>query len=86
MRWIIRSVVALVVLVLVAIVAVFLIPAEKVAALAAAQFKTLSGRDLVSDGAVKPSFWPVLGVQTGPIHISNADWATDCLLYTSRCV
>ena len=77
MRWIIRSVVALVVLVLLAIVAVFMIPAEKVAALAAAQFKTLSGRDLVIDGAVKPSFWPVLGVKTGPIHMSNADWATE---------
>lgn len=77
MRWIIRSVVALVLLLVVAAVMIFLIPAEKIAALAAGNFKTLTGRDLVIEGAVHPSFWPVLGVRTGAVRVANADWATE---------
>ncbi|GLS86765.1 cell envelope biogenesis protein AsmA [Cypionkella aquatica] len=77
MRWVIRSVIALVLLVIVLAGTVFLIPAEKVAGIAVARFNALTGRELVISGAVRPSFWPQLGVKTGPISISNAAWSKE---------
>ncbi|MEO5615159.1 MAG: AsmA family protein [Cypionkella sp.] len=77
MRWIIRSVIALVLLVIVLAGAVFLIPAEKVAGIAVAKFNALTGRELVISGAVRPTIWPQLGVTTGPISISNAEWSKE---------
>src|SRR3989338_1477623 len=75
MRWLVRSLFALLVLVLLGVGVLFLIPAERVAALAIAKFNALTGRELVLSGAVRPSFWPQLGVTTGPISVSNADWS-----------
>ncbi len=77
MRWIIRSVIALVLLVIVLAGAVFLIPAEKVAGIAVAKFNALTGRELVISGSVRPTIWPQLGVTTGPISISNAEWSKE---------
>ena len=77
MRWIIRIAMALLVFVGILIGAVFLIPAEKVAALAAREFTKISGRELAISGSVSPSFYPVLGVKTGPISVANADWSTE---------
>ncbi len=77
MRWIIRSVAALVLLAVLLVGAVFLIPAEKVAGIAVAKFNALTGRELVISGSVRPSIWPQLGVTTGPISISNADWSKE---------
>lgn len=75
MRWLVRSLFALLVLVLLGVGGLFLIPAERVATLAIAKFNALTGRELVLSGAVRPSFWPQLGVTTGPISVSNADWS-----------
>ena len=75
MRWIVRSVMALVLLVFLAAGSVFLIPAEKIAGLAVSKFNALTGRELVLSGSVRPSIWPQLGVKTGPVSLSNADWS-----------
>ncbi|WP_435259749.1 AsmA family protein [Thioclava sp. FR2] len=75
MRWLIRSILALCLLVFLAVGAVFLIPAEKVARVATDKFQTITGRTLTIDGAVRPTFWPSLGVKTGAVSISNADWS-----------
>jgi AsmA protein len=79
MRWIVRSVfavvLALVTLAMLAAGALFLIPSERIAGLVVGQFKTLTGRDLVIEGAVRPTVWPVLGVKTGKVSISNAEWS-----------
>ena len=79
MRWIVRSliglVLALVVLGGLAVGALVLIPSERIAGLVVGQFKTLTGRDLVIEGAVRPTVWPVLGVKTGRVSISNAEWS-----------
>ncbi len=77
MRWIIRVAMALLVFVLILVGAVFLIPADRVAALAAREFSKLTGRELVIEGSVRPSFWPVLGVKTGPISVANAEWSDE---------
>lgn len=77
MRWIIRVALALVVFAAILIGAVFLIPAEKVAGLAAREFSKITGRELVISGSVRPSFYPVLGVKTGPVSVANAEWSTE---------
>ena len=77
MRWIVRSVMAVGVLILLGIGAVFLIPAEKIAGLAVSKFNALTGRELTIEGSVRPSFWPQLGVTTGPVSISNAPWSDE---------
>ncbi len=75
MRWVLRIVVVLAVLVAVIAGGVALIPDERIAALATAQFQRLTGRELRIEGGVSPRFWPVLGVATGPVSIANADWS-----------
>ncbi|WP_430463462.1 AsmA family protein [Tabrizicola sp.] len=75
MRWIVRSLFALMTVALLAVGAVLLIPAERVAGLVVGQFKTLTGRDMVIEGSVRPTVWPVLGVTTGKVSISNAEWS-----------
>ncbi|HEY5718745.1 MAG TPA: AsmA family protein, partial [Gammaproteobacteria bacterium] len=57
------------------VAAVFLIPRERIVALAADQVRAATGRELVLSGDLSPSFWPVLGVRTGALRLSNADWA-----------
>ncbi|MFN4156381.1 MAG: AsmA family protein [Paracoccaceae bacterium] len=77
MRWLIRSVLAVSLFVFLAVGAVFMIPSERIAALAADRFAAITGRRLVIEGAVRPSFFPTLGVQTGPISVSNAEWGSE---------
>ena len=75
MRWLFRALGAVIVLVLIGVGLLFLIPAERIAAAAAGQFEQMTGRKLVIEGDISPRFWPVLGVTTGPVTISNADWS-----------
>ncbi len=75
MRWLIRLVLGALVLAFLAGAAVILIPSDKIAGLAASRFAEITGRRLQIDGAVRPSIWPVLGVRTGAVTISNADWS-----------
>ncbi len=75
MRWIVRGLSALVGLVALALVALWLVPAETVARLAAAEFQRMTGRALAIEGPVKATIWPALGVRTGPVSIANAGWS-----------
>ncbi|MFQ5566129.1 MAG: AsmA family protein [Paracoccaceae bacterium] len=75
MRRALKYLVAFLGLVVVAIIAaVLLIPRERIVALAADQVREATGRELTLAGELSPSFWPVLGVRTGPVTLSNADW------------
>ncbi len=75
MRVILRLAGAVLVLAVLAVIAVLMIPAERVADAAARQFTALTGRQLQIEGSVRPSFWPDLGVRTGPVTIANAGWS-----------
>ncbi|PLL11523.1 AsmA family protein [Tabrizicola sp. TH137] len=77
MRWIFRVLGVLAVLVVLGAGALLLIPSDRVAALAVQQFEKVTGRELSIEGGVTPTLWPVLGVETGRISISNADWSED---------
>ncbi|WP_372603041.1 AsmA family protein [Actibacterium sp.] len=77
MRWLIRVIIALLVLVALLFGGLFLLPADKVAALASEQIRKSTGRELSLSGRLKPSIWPQIGMATGPVTLSNADWASD---------
>lgn len=75
MRWLFRLLIAVAVVALVVAGLVALIPAQRIAQLAAAQFERATGRALVIEGEVRPRFWPVLGIETGPVRVANAEWS-----------
>ncbi|MEX2520696.1 MAG: AsmA family protein [Paracoccaceae bacterium] len=58
-----------------AVVAVVaLLPAERIARLVGDQVEAATGRTLALTGSLKPSFWPVIGVETGAVALANAEW------------
>ena len=77
MRGLVRIGLALVLLVALAGLALILVPAERVAALAAGEFERMTGRALVIGGKVRPTIWPVLGVAAQDVRLANADWSEE---------
>lgn len=84
MRWIIRGVGSLLLLALLAVAALFLVPTEKVANLAAGEFRKITGRELHFDGSVRPTIWPHLGARTGRVTLANADWSGEGPMLTAE--
>lgn len=76
MRWIIRIAATLLLLVVVAIVALFLLPADRIASIAEDRFEAATGRSMTISGDVSPSLIPTLGVTAEGITIANADWSS----------
>ena len=83
MRWMFRILGVLALLVVLGAVALLLVPSDRVAALAVGQFEKVTGRKLTIEGGVTPTLWPVLGVETGRISISNADWSDEGPMLTA---
>lgn len=77
MRWIVRIVGALLVAGLLLVGGLLLLPGEKIAQVAVGQIQAATGRDVSVEGGVELSFYPVLGVRTGPVTIANADWSDE---------
>lgn len=75
MRFILRLFVVIVALVVIAIGALMFLPKERIAAIVSDQVRAQTGRELVIAEGVSLAFWPVLGVETGPVRLANADWA-----------
>lgn len=75
MRWIIRLVGSLAVLLVLALVGVLLLPGERIARVALDQVEAQTGRAVTLEGEVTLSYFPVLGARTGAIEIANATWS-----------
>ena len=75
MRWVFRLIGLVVVLVVLAVGAVFLVPTDRIAGLAADQFKTATGRTLTIEGDVRPMLYPEIGISLGGVAIENAPWS-----------
>ncbi|MEP2639627.1 AsmA family protein [Roseobacter sp.] len=75
MKWVLRLVGLMVVLVGVIIGLVLFLPAERVAKIAAEQLRAATGRDVSITGDVALSFWPVIGVRAEGLEVGNADWS-----------
>ncbi|WP_170758473.1 AsmA family protein [Ruegeria lacuscaerulensis] len=75
MKWLLRILFLFVVAFGLVIGALLLMPGDKLAAILAEQVKGETGRELKLSGDVNLSFWPVLGMETGPVTFGNAAWA-----------
>lgn len=75
MRLILRLIGVLVSLVLLGVAALFVIPTERLANIAARQFEAATGRSVVFSGDVRPMIYPSIGLRTGPVTLSNAQWS-----------
>lgn len=75
MKWLARILFFLVAVVGLVVAALLLMPGDKLGAILAEQVKAQTGRDLTLSGDVRLSFWPVLGLETGPVTFGNASWA-----------
>ncbi len=84
MKWITRLIGFVVVLVLVAGVSLFFLPADRIARLAADQIRIATGRDVTITGDVSMTIWPVLGVSVGGLEVGNADWSEQGPMLTAE--
>lgn len=75
MKWIFRLLGLVVLIVVVGVVSIFFLPADRVARIAAEQLRGVTGRDVAITGNVSLTFWPVLGVRADGLEVGNADWA-----------
>ncbi|WP_170340656.1 AsmA family protein [Ruegeria arenilitoris] len=76
MKWLIRILFILVAVAVLVIGALLLMPGDKLGKILAEQVKAQTGRELTLSGDVRLSFWPVLGMETGPVTFGNAPWAS----------
>lgn len=60
---------------IVAFGALFFLPGERIARIAAERISTMTGREVTMTGETSISFYPVLGISTGKTTIATADWA-----------
>ncbi len=84
MRWIFRVFGVVILLVVFAIGAIFFLPKDRIAAIASDQLRAQTGRELTVSDEIALSIWPVLGVTTGPVTLSNADWAGDAPMVSAE--
>lgn len=84
MRLILKLILAVMVLAVFAVGAIFLLPGERLAAIATDQISKATGRKVVLSGDVRPSLYPQLGVTTGPVRVAGADWAGTTDLITAE--
>ena len=75
MKWVMRIGVILVAVVGILIAGILLLPGDRIAAIATDQIRAQTGRELTVGGDVRLTLWPVLGVETGPMTLSNPEWA-----------
>jgi AsmA protein len=75
MKWVVRLLGIVVVLVVVLVGTVFLLPAERLARIATDQLSATTGRAVTIHGDVRLSIWPVLGVSVNDLEVGNAEWS-----------
>ncbi len=76
MKWLIRILLILIAVVGLTLGALLLMPGDKLGSILADQVRKQTGRELSLSGDVHISFWPVLGMETGPVTFGNAPWAS----------
>lgn len=75
MKFILKFVGFILVAALIAVGALFFLPGERIARIAADQISSLTGREVLITGDTTVSFYPVLGISTGRTTIANAAWS-----------
>ncbi|MEB8388099.1 AsmA family protein [Rhodobacteraceae bacterium KMM 6894] len=75
MKFILKLAGFILVAALIAVGALFFLPGERIARIAADQISAITGREVKMEGDTTISFYPVLGISTGRTTIANADWS-----------
>jgi len=75
MKWIFRIIGILIAAAALAVAGILFLPSQRIARIAADQIEARTGRAVTFEGGVSVSLWPVLGAETGPMTVANADWA-----------
>ncbi|WP_299648561.1 AsmA family protein [uncultured Tateyamaria sp.] len=83
MKWIVRLIGFVIVLVLVVGVSLFFLPADRIGAIAADQIRKATGRDVTITG-VSMTLWPVLGVSADGLEVGNAEWSEQGPMLTAE--
>lgn len=60
-----------------AVAGLFLIPTDRIAAVASHEVEMATGRKLVIEGGVRPTLWPQPGIRTGRVELANAPWSAE---------
>ncbi len=76
MKFLLKLLGFILVAVLIAVGALFFLPGERIARIAAERISDMTGREVTMTGDTSISFYPVLGISTGKTTIANADWGT----------
>ncbi len=84
MKWIARIIGFFFVLIVVGVISIFFLPADRIAKLAADQIRIATGRDVTVTGDVAMSVWPVLGISAGGLEVGNADWSDQGPMLTAE--
>jgi AsmA protein len=77
MRWIIRILGVIFLLLILAVAAVFILPTDRIVAVATDRISAQTGRDVAVNGPLRPMIWPNLGVSVQAVEIGGPDWAPD---------
>lgn len=83
MRWVFRLIGLVVVMVAIVLGALFFLPGDRIAKIAAEQITKATGRQVTMSGDTRISFYPVLGVATGAVEVANAEWSEAGPMFTA---
>lgn len=75
MRWIFRLFGLITLVAIIVLGALFFLPGERIAKIAAEQISKATGRQVTMQGDTRISLYPILGVSTGAVEVANADWS-----------
>ncbi len=84
MRLIFRLLGALAITLVLVVGGLFLLPADRIAGIAADQIRAATGREVSFGNDVSLSFYPSLGIRTGAVKIANPDWAGDTPMMVAK--
>lgn len=84
LKWIFRLFGVVLLAIIVAVGALFLLPGERVAQVAADQLRLVTGRDVKITGDISMTFWPVLGANVGGLEVGNAEWSEQGPMLTAE--
>jgi AsmA protein len=75
MRLLLRLAGLVIVTIVVGVISLLLLPAERIASIAADQISKQTGREVTLEGETRITLWPILGVSTERFIIANAPWS-----------
>lgn len=64
-------------LILLSLAVLYLIPSERVAAIASRGLEQATGRGVHFTGGLRPVVWPRPGIRTGAVEVDNAPWSVE---------